>query len=108
VALPGGFGTLDEVFETCTLIQTGKIANFPLFLMGVDYWAPLIAFMQERLLIEGAIAPIDLELLRVTDDVDEVVSTIRRVGLEQFGLTYGPSLERRWFEPRPFLRAGID
>ena len=94
VALPGGFGTLDEIFETATLIQTGKIMEFPLVLMGVEYWNPLIAFLRERLLANGTIEAQDLNRLTVTDSVDEVVETIRQRGLRQFGLTYGPKLRR--------------
>lgn len=94
VALPGGFGTLDEIFETATLIQTGKIMEFPLVLVGVEYWRPLIAFLRERLLANGTIEAQDLDRLTVTDSVDEVVETIRQRGLRQFGLTYGPKLRR--------------
>ncbi len=56
IALPGGFGTLDEIFETATLIQTGKIQDFPLVLMGREYWQPLIDFFRDRLVAEGTIA----------------------------------------------------
>ncbi|MBI1380566.1 MAG: TIGR00730 family Rossman fold protein [Planctomycetaceae bacterium] len=101
VALPGGFGTLDEMFETATLIQTGKISNFPLYLMGVEYWAPMLDFLRERMVKEGTISAGDLQILRVTDDVDEVVEGIRRAATEEFGLTYGPRPKRRWFEPKP-------
>jgi uncharacterized protein (TIGR00730 family) len=59
VALPGGFGTLDEIFETATLIQTGKIRNFPLVLIGTDYWEPLLAFMRDRLVAQRTVDPED-------------------------------------------------
>jgi len=74
IVCPGGFGTLDEVFETLTLVQTGKIHHFPIVLMGVDYWEPLLEFMRSRLIAEGAISPGDLDLLIVTDDVQEAVA----------------------------------
>jgi uncharacterized protein (TIGR00730 family) len=90
VALPGGFGTLDEIFETATLIQTGKIMEFPLVLVGVEYWRPLVEFLHARLLANRTIEPQDLERITVTDCVDDIVETIRRRGLRQFGLRYGP------------------
>ncbi|MBT8206649.1 MAG: TIGR00730 family Rossman fold protein [Acidimicrobiia bacterium] len=95
VAMPGGFGTLDEIFETMTLIQTGKISQFPVVLVGTEYWAPLLAFLRERLLVSGAIASDDLDQLVVTDDVDEAASVIAEHSMSQFGLTHGPRL-RRW------------
>ena len=79
VALPGGFGTLDEIFETATLIQTGKISNFPLVLVGVDYWRPLLAFLEDTMLRAGAIERADLERIVLTDDLDEVLERIRAV-----------------------------
>jgi uncharacterized protein (TIGR00730 family) len=68
VIFPGGFGTLDELFEALTLIQTGKVLHFPVVLFDRDYWAPLLDWIRERLLPEGMISPEDLELLTVTDD----------------------------------------
>ncbi|RMD83610.1 MAG: TIGR00730 family Rossman fold protein [Candidatus Dadabacteria bacterium] len=76
VVLPGGFGTLDEVFETATLMQTGKIADFPIILMGTDYWAPLLDFLAGRMVREGTIAASDLEILSPTDSVEEAVALI--------------------------------
>jgi hypothetical protein len=98
VALPGGFGTLDEVFETATLVQTGKIREFPLVLVGVDFWRPLLDFVRERLLANGTIGPEDVDRLQLTDSVEEVVDSIRDVAMQRFGLTYGPKLERRWMK----------
>jgi uncharacterized protein (TIGR00730 family) len=72
VVFPGGFGTLDETFEALTLIQTGKIRHFPVVLVGTDYWGGLVDWIRERLLAEGKIAPHDLDLLRLTDDPQEV------------------------------------
>jgi uncharacterized protein (TIGR00730 family) len=77
VVLPGGFGTLDEAFETLTLIQTGKIGAFPVIPMGSSYWAPLRGFLRDVLVPQGAVAPADLELLRPTDDVEEAVAIAR-------------------------------
>src|SRR5579872_4749814 len=77
VVFPGGFGTLDELFEALTLIQTGKLQHFPVVLVGRDYWSGLQGWMQDRLVEEGKISPSDLELLTITDSVDEVVATIQ-------------------------------
>lgn len=77
VALPGGLGTLDEIFETATLVQTRKIWGFPLILIGIDYWRPLLDFMRERLLAHGAIDPEDLEVFFVTDSSEEAVRHLR-------------------------------
>jgi uncharacterized protein (TIGR00730 family) len=76
VILPGGFGTLDELFEALTLIQTGKIEHFPVVLVGTSYWAGLLAWAREVLLPAEAVGASDLELLTVTDDPDEVVAAM--------------------------------
>jgi len=78
VILPGGFGTLDELFESLTLIQTGKIKHFPVVLIGHAYWDGLLAWMRDVQLPAGAIAQSDLDLLRVTDDPEEAVAMITR------------------------------
>jgi uncharacterized protein (TIGR00730 family) len=78
VALPGGFGTLDELFEALTLIQTGKISNFPVVLVGTDHWSGLHDWLRSRLLDHGRIAQLDLDLLHVTDDPDTVVDIVTR------------------------------
>jgi uncharacterized protein (TIGR00730 family) len=72
VILPGGFGTLDELFESLTLIQTGKIRHFPVILVGTSYWQGLLEWMRAVQLPAGAIAEEDLSLLKITDDPDEV------------------------------------
>ena len=97
VALPGGFGTLDEIFETVTLIQTGKIQEFPLVLMGREFWRPLLDFFRDRLIAEETVAPDDVERIMLTDSVTEAVQSITEVGMRRFGLTYGPRMKRRWF-----------
>jgi len=76
--LPGGFGTLDERFETLMLLQTGKIEQFPVITMGRDYWEPLADFMQVTMIAAGTIGPEDLALANLTDSVDEAIDIIKR------------------------------
>ena len=76
VIFPGGFGTLDELFEALTLIQTGKIQNFPVILFGTTYWRGLMDWIKGTLLSDGKISPEDLDLLVVTDDIEEARRTI--------------------------------
>ena len=76
VVFPGGFGTADELFESLTLIQTGKVLNFPVILFSSEYWAPLLAWIRERLLPDGMVSPDDLKLLSVIDEPAEVVKCV--------------------------------
>ena len=97
VALPGGLGTLDEVFETATLIQTRKINDFPLVLVGTDYWGPLLAFMRDRLVAQRTIDPEDLDRITITDSPAEAVEEITDVATRRFKLTYGAVARPRWY-----------
>jgi uncharacterized protein (TIGR00730 family) len=72
VVFPGGFGTMDELWEALTLIQTGKITEFPVVLVGTDYWRGMVDWVRERMLAEGNISPGDIELFTLTDDPAEV------------------------------------
>ena len=96
VVLPGGFGTFDEVFETATLVQTAKIADFPIILLGTDFWQPLIDLLRTKLIPAGTIDEADLALLRLTDSPEDAVADIREITTEKFGLTYGPKAKKRW------------
>ena len=82
VVLPGGFGTLDELFEAITLVQTGKIDSFPVILMGTAYWAPLLAFMRDTLVPAATVGPRDLEILTVTDSPEEMEKMVREALFE--------------------------
>jgi hypothetical protein len=85
VVLPGGYGTLDELFEALTLIQTGKIRFFPVVLVGTEFWGDLVAWMRDRLLAAGTISAGDLDLLQVTDSAEEVVAICRAAADRQWG-----------------------
>jgi len=76
VICPGGFGTLDELFEALTLIQTRKIRAFPVILLGSSFWGGLLQWIRERLLADGCIGPEDLELFQVCDDPDQIARII--------------------------------
>src|SRR5262249_54853484 len=76
VLFPGGFGTLDELFESLTLIQTGKVAGFPVILFGSDYWKGLLDWMRERLAGEAMVDPADLDLFTVTDSTEEACARL--------------------------------
>jgi uncharacterized protein (TIGR00730 family) len=77
VVLPGGFGTMDELFEALTLVQTGKVTRFPVVLVGTAYWSGLMAWVRDTMLPAGMVHESDLGLISVTDDVDEAVDIIR-------------------------------
>ena len=103
VVMPGGFGTMDEIFETLTLIQTGKIRDFPLVLMGTDYWGPVIEFMRKDMVEGGTISAGDPERVFVTDSPEEATGFIVDQVRERFGLEI-PELDRkRRLKPRWFL-----
>ena len=76
VIFPGGFGTLDELYEALTLIQTGKVRNFPVVLVGTDFWAEMLEWVRTELLADGLVSPDDVELLHTTDDPAEAVRII--------------------------------
>jgi uncharacterized protein (TIGR00730 family) len=85
VVFPGGFGTLDELFEALVLIQTGKVQHFPVLLVGSEWWAGMLDWMRQRMLDTAKLGPDDLDLIHVTDDPHEVVDVICR-GAERQGL----------------------
>ncbi len=101
VVMPGGFGTLDEIFETATLIQTGIIRNFPVVIVGTAYWEPLLDFMRHTMVPEGTIDVTDLDRFLVTDSPDEAVQHILHRVIDRFGLAWQP--RRR---PSRILREG--
>jgi uncharacterized protein (TIGR00730 family) len=85
VVFPGGVGTVDELFEALTLIQTGKIKNFPIVVMGTDYWREMVDFIGKMARV-GTISAKDLDLIYVTDSVEQAVAHIREKAIEPFGL----------------------
>jgi uncharacterized protein (TIGR00730 family) len=85
IIFPGGAGTMDEMFETMTLIQTGKLKIFPIILMGKDYWQPLVDFVK-RMVGEGTINRDDPDLIFFTDDIGEATAHLQRYAVRQFGL----------------------
>jgi uncharacterized protein (TIGR00730 family) len=78
VVLPGGYGTMDELFEALTLVATGKITRFPIVLVGSEYWSGMLSWLRETMLADGKIHPEELDLLQVTDDPEEVVKIIKK------------------------------
>jgi uncharacterized protein (TIGR00730 family) len=87
VAMPGGIGTLDEIFETSVLIQTGKMKDFPFVLMGKSFWSPLVEYLRESMLAAGTIDEADVRRWLITDSPEEAVEAIRDQAMKRFGLT---------------------
>lgn len=85
VVMPGGIGTMDELFEALTLIQTKKLHNFPVILFGVDYWTPMMSAIL-RMKEEGLISPVDLDLLTLTDSIPEAMEVLQEKAIKQFNL----------------------
>ncbi|HEX6836858.1 MAG TPA: TIGR00730 family Rossman fold protein [Polyangia bacterium] len=107
VAAPGGYGTLDELFEVAVLIQCGKMTDFPIVLLGVDYWRPLVGYLRERLVRAGTIDAGDVNRLVLTDSPTEAANLVRDAALERFGLRYGrPPAPRWWLFERGPRREG--
>jgi uncharacterized protein (TIGR00730 family) len=107
VVMPGGAGTLDELFEAVTLIQTGKIKNFPIVIMGTDYWKELIDFIA-KMAQQAMISPSDLSLIYDTDSVDEAIAHIQSKAIEPFGLKRVARIRRAlpWLGERGLYRRG--
>jgi uncharacterized protein (TIGR00730 family) len=106
VVMPGGFGTVDECFEALTLIQTGKLKNFPIIVMDTGYWADMISLLT-KMLDTGMISPPDLKLIYATNSVDEAIDYIRLKAIEPFGLV--PVVRRHfpWLLERGYHRARL-
>jgi uncharacterized protein (TIGR00730 family) len=88
IIMPGGVGTLDEMFEAVTLIQTRKIRNFPIVLMGLDFWQPLVALLH-HMAKAGTISPEDLSLIHMTDSVENAAAHLSEYAIREFGLRRG-------------------
>jgi uncharacterized protein (TIGR00730 family) len=107
VVMPGGVGTLDELFEALSLIQNEKIKHFPVVIMGTDYWRQLIGFI-EQMAQRGKISPSDLHLIFATDSVEEAIAHIRAKAIEPFGLKRVARMRRHfpWLGERGFPSKG--
>jgi uncharacterized protein (TIGR00730 family) len=82
VVLPGGFGTFDELFEALTLVQTHKVIQFPIVLIGRDYWQGLLSWISEQVIERGLVSPADYELLQLVDSAEEAVEVVVERGVE--------------------------
>jgi uncharacterized protein (TIGR00730 family) len=107
VVMPGGAGTLDELFEALTLIQTGKIKNFPIVIMGTAYWKELVDFIS-KMAEFGMISQTDVSLVYATDSVEEAITHIRSKAIEPFGLRLTTRVRRHlpWLGERAFRERG--
>lgn len=101
VACPGGFGTLDELFGVLTLIQTGKMKDYPIVLIGNDYWRDIKQLIEERLVAAGTISTKDVSLLMFTDSAQEASDFIHKTINERFGLQVTPKPKKWLFEKTP-------
>ena len=96
IIMPGGFGTMDEAFEAATLIQTGKIHDFPVVFVGIEYWQPLFDFLRERMILEKTIDPDDMSRFVLTDSIEEVLAQLERCPSKPRGWKDGRVQARQW------------
>lgn len=102
IALPGGFGTMDELFETATLVQTGKVMNFPIVLLQSSYWMPLVKFVRENMVRYGMIWPEEAALLTLTDSPEEAVRIVVRSAVQVLGADWvGHRQAQEWLAGLP-------
>lgn len=105
VAMPGGYGTMDELFEIATLVQTGKVKEFPIVLSGTDYWKPMLDFLQTKMVEGKTIDRADLDRFIVSDSPEEITRIISEAAKSKFGLKHGVWKPRWWLlESDPVLR----
>jgi predicted Rossmann-fold nucleotide-binding protein len=107
VACPGGFGTLDELFEIATLVQTSKVKAFPIVLAGVDYWTPMLDYLRQTMLASRTIDAADIDRFIVTDSPQEIAEKITHSARTVFGLEHGVPRPRWWLgetDPIAFAR----
>lgn len=102
VALPGGYGTMDELFEISTLVQTGKIDQFPIVLAGVEFWKPLLGFLRERMVMHGTIDALDIDRFILSDEPADIARKITAVGMNRFGLHRGKPRPKWWLGESSF------
>ncbi|MBO0774928.1 MAG: TIGR00730 family Rossman fold protein [Actinobacteria bacterium] len=100
VVLPGGFGTLDELFEALTLVQTGKVTRFPVVLVGSEYWSGLLSWLRDTVAAEGKISPADLDLVQICDTPDEVVKLVQEAHRSGLGFEPPPARDAHR-QPQP-------
>ncbi|MBL8890784.1 MAG: TIGR00730 family Rossman fold protein [Planctomycetaceae bacterium] len=97
VALPGGFGTMDELFEIATLVQTKKMDKFPIVLSGVEFWKPMLDFLSTSMLKEKTIDHSDIDRFILSDSPAEIAAKVREVGMQHFKLRKGPVAKPKWW-----------
>lgn len=100
IALPGGLGTLDELFEIATLVQTRKVESFPIILAGVDYWQPMLDFLRQTMVREGTISANDVDLFTLSDSPTEIAAHVSRVAKTEFGVHEIQPKPRWWLFER--------
>ena len=96
VALPGGFGTLDELFEIATLVQTGKVKEFPIVLVGTEYWTPMLDFLRQTMVNAQTIGADDVDRFIVSDSPTEIAKLVKQIGMKKFGLRHRTWKPRWW------------
>ena len=96
VAMPGGFGTIDELFEIATLVQTGKVKEFPIVLAGVDYWQPLVEYLEKTMVAQKTIDQIDVDRFILSDSPTEIAKLLSDVAMKKFGLEHGLMKPQWW------------